>query len=322
MGLHIGNRPGYNTIYGGASGGTGPANEGDPTTGSISYTGSMPNAGNSIGTANDMAVSPDGRHVLYGDFNGGEVITFSANTPLAYNLGGNITNAQKAETNILGTPIQFSAACEWSNNGKIMYTCGFQSNIIQIKVDDPWILTEANTINVRSYGRDSFPVPSTGAFDTNDAMLGFRFAENGRDFLIVANGVTDVDNRIYQFRLKDGEADFDLGTPTSNAANAGYEYIGRSTNTGGSLRQGVAFNLDGRVVYGCSAGNLTATDCVSIYDLSTPYDITTATHRGNFAVTGGSHSANGMDYVWDGTNHNLIFCGTNGNYTVWSWSPS
>ena len=314
MGFHTGNRPTLNTLYGGAAGGTGPANNGNPLAGTLSFTRASidPTAGTSYVTFskpwNDCAITNDGTRLFVAPFNENIFFGFKTNTPYNFDTVSEIKAIGPAASGF-----QFNAAMDMSDDGTRFWSAGFTSDIYQINLNPTKPFDITDRVSISPIGRDELPSPI--ATRASRALLGLRWGRDKRTCLFVHN----ISSTHILYTVKTS-ADYDLTQVIS-----AHEKIFSPTVT--NVAQGATFNYNGTQIFWAHDVDW-ASPGISLLNLTTPYDISTAVYQSTFAIAPGAPnlgSIGGIDYFWDGTNHNLFVVSNSsqtGSYGIYTWAPT
>lgn len=159
---------------------------------------------------------------------------------------------------------------EFNTDGDKMYISGASSAAIysyDTGDHDLSIATSANSFSTST--EDSTP-------------SGVEFRPDGSAMYVTG----DATDTIYQYSLS---TDFDI---TSASTDGSFDV---SSNT--TAPRAVDFNGDGTVMYLVGSDN----GDIHSYDLSTPYDVTTATHTDQFSVMSQEATPTGIDFNGDGS---------------------
>lgn len=309
MGFHVGNRGGLNAIYGGAGSITGPRNNGDATTGTLAdyYTLSSIDSNR----WNDGAISPDGLHLITAPWQGTRSMHhFETDTP--FDFEG--LTADRITPSAGG--FAYNAALDVSDDGTRMWSGGFSSDIYQINLNPTKPFDVTDMVTSTGIDRNSFP----GDAGNTQTLLSMVWGRDKRTFLMTLNEGA-FDHNIYWVKT---DTDYDLSS-SANLSGGAKAVIDFPTNF---YAQGLCFNYDGTQIFvgGAGTADWATPGVVTVYDLTTPYDVTTCERVGTpltLSAISDLGNCGGLDYAWDGTHHILVaFASNTGRIGIYKWLPS
>ena len=134
-----------------------------------------------------------------------------------------------------------------------------------------------------------------------------EFKPDGTKFYITGGGVDTV----FQYSCS---TPFDISTASYDSV--GFSVVSEETNP-----TGIAFKTDGTKMYICGSTG----DDVNEYNLSTPWDVSTASFVTNFSVSAQAPNPNGVEFKPDGTKMYVVESGAIEQYslsTAWDLSTA
>lgn len=215
-------------------------------------------------------------------------LAFSSNGRLMYAVG---TSNDTVREYILSNPWNVSSVTiggsylvsaqstgpsglRFSSNGALMYVSDSgQGRVNQYTLATPW------RVNSASYSSQFF---STAIISSNPS--GIEFNDSG-NLLYISDGTT---GDLFTVNVRN----------SWNVASAVYEVSAFSVGAQETTPEGLSFSADGSLMYIVGSGS----DRVFQYNLSTPWDVTTASNSAvSFSVSGQDTAPSGISFKPDGT---------------------
>ncbi len=231
-----------------------------------SYTGDSFSVSNREPFPTGLAFSPDGANMFAVGSQSDNVHQYELSTPW------DITTASHDASYSISSQETSPNGLAFSPDGARMFVVGSDSDKVhQYTLSTPWDITTA------SYDDASHDVSSQ-----EDYPIGLAFSPDGANMFVVG----DTNAHVYQY---------DLSTPwdisTASYTDASHDVIPQET-----APTGLAFSPDGANMFTVGSQS----DNVHQYELSTPWDITTASHDASYSISSQETSPNGLAFSPDG----------------------
>ncbi|MBO98549.1 MAG: hypothetical protein CMD34_06635 [Flavobacteriales bacterium] len=226
----------------------------------------------------NLAVSHDGLHFYAADYGNNLIYQYDATT--AFDVS-TISYASKA-LDVSSQETTGIYGCSFSNSGYKLYVIGATNDVFE------YTLTTAYDLSTASYASKSFDVATSG---TNFLMLDIEMSSDGTKMYLMTNNNYDT---IYQYNLSTA---YDVTTAS---------YASKSLAIGSQDTATAGFTLSSDGTKILTVGG-TSPDSIYRYDLSTAYDLATASYASqSLSVTSQSTVPVGVAVNTDGTKTYMV----------------
>lgn len=246
-----------------------------------------------VSNVQSMRASADGTKFYAGDYGTNAIYQYDAT--LAWDAG-TATYASKS-LSVASQETTGLYGFTFSDSGSKLYVIGALNDVFQYTLSTPYDLSTA------SYASISFDVGSSGA---NYPMLDIEMSPDGTKMYLMTNQNYD---KIYQFTLS---------TPY-NVSTASYASKSLDVSSEDTQTAGFTLSSDGTKLL--TVGYGTTPDSMYRYDLTTAYDLATASFSGqSFSVQSQNNTPVGVAVKTDGTSVYMV--GNSGTEQIFQYETA